>query len=282
MADEKKYVGSDAALPRLWERVKALVANKANVITSGKMLSYSTEEQVVGRWIDGKPLYQVTIETTTGSKINALKEIDLPTDDIERISSINGIMTDSYGGYIPVSGAFVSNDTSTCVKIAYDVSKKVLTIWCSQTNWLNAKICITVTYTKTTDTAESEVFDPVAFINKPNLWEPGKEYDFGDGVYGQRYIGTYKSNATKYQMTQIVLETTWSGYQIIQCGGGIQYEPNAVLQLGFGGNNQDGERNTFSTGLYGFRGSTLGVNVQIAQVNQTYSYDVWLLYTKTS
>lgn len=149
-------------------------------------------------------------------------------------------------------------------------------VWCLYTKSAEAEV---QAYLDPTSVAQK---DPVSMINKPNLWEPGKEYDFGDGVYGQRYIGTYKSNATKYQMTQIVLETTWSGYQIIQCGGGIQYEPNGVLQLGFSGNNQDGERNTFSTGLYGFRGSTLGVNVQIAQVNQTYSYDVWLLYTKTS
>lgn len=280
MTNSKKYVGDETALPRLWERVKALVANKANVITSGKMLSYSTEEQVVGRWIDGKPLYQVTIETTTGSKINTFKEIDLPTDDIERISSINGIMTDRYGVYIPVSGAFVTNDTSTCVKIAYDASKKVLTIWCSQTDWLNAKICITVTYTKTTDTAESEVFDPVAFINKPNLWEPGKEYDFGDGVYGQRFTGSVTHTAA-HTPQDIVLTSTIPDSLISSGGNWKRGSSKWTLPIG------QISAVAVSDRIYIDLSSTIVIDSKRGLLvifynngAQTSTYDIWVKYTK--
>jgi hypothetical protein len=33
-------------------------------------------------------------------------------------------------------------------------------------------------------------------INKPNLWLPNIEYDFGDNVYGKRITGSYNSTST--------------------------------------------------------------------------------------
>jgi len=36
----------------------------------GGSIDYSTTEQTIGTWINGKPLYQITVQTTTGNSTN--------------------------------------------------------------------------------------------------------------------------------------------------------------------------------------------------------------------
>lgn len=45
---------------------------------------YSTTEQVIGTWIDGKPLYQISVSLTSGIAIGSYGHISLPADLIVR------------------------------------------------------------------------------------------------------------------------------------------------------------------------------------------------------
>lgn len=52
---------------------------------------YSLEEKVVGRWIDGKPVYRSIIQTTTASNDNTTKMISVSNLNIDNIVSFHGI-----------------------------------------------------------------------------------------------------------------------------------------------------------------------------------------------
>lgn len=58
----------------------------------GDMHNYSTQEQVVGTWIDGKPLYEIVIEST-------LTSIDVSGLNIEKLIYSDALGSDqsSYG-----------------------------------------------------------------------------------------------------------------------------------------------------------------------------------------
>ena len=52
------------------------------------MHTYSTTEQVVGQWIDGKPIYEITLETTSTS-------INVSSLNIDRLLYTNAIGSDT-------------------------------------------------------------------------------------------------------------------------------------------------------------------------------------------
>ena len=101
----------------------------------------------------------------------------------------------SYDTSIYVDGVNVSSDTgslSTGTGIASTGSiviklKKnqevTFTIW-SQNSIPQINGMITMALVNTLN--ENKVLE---LMNKPNLWVVGQEYDFGDGVYGQRFTG---------------------------------------------------------------------------------------------
>ena len=57
------------------ENVEAAL-NNLNLRENQLDTHYSTDEQIVGRWIDGKPVYQKIIESTTSS-VGAWTGIDI-------------------------------------------------------------------------------------------------------------------------------------------------------------------------------------------------------------
>ena len=133
----------------LLARVVALENNSGSQ-SSGASASnnYSTDEQVVGTWIDGKPLYQKTIQITTPSSawghVASLSDVNL-----ENIVCYWGIL-------------FGSNLNRTAVGNAFGGShNEYFDIW---TDGSNVYVCVdqmhynkvayvTIQYTKTTDTS---------------------------------------------------------------------------------------------------------------------------------
>ena len=66
--------------------------------------SYSTEEQLIGTWIDGKPLYQKTVEFTTPSETSVQEYSYLPGipfSSIDNIISIDGWCKRADGWRVP-------------------------------------------------------------------------------------------------------------------------------------------------------------------------------------
>ena len=117
-------------------------------------------------------------------------------------------------------------------------------------------------------------------MQKPNTWTVGTEYDFGDGVYGQRFTGTITADAGTNKF--LTLSSVRTHDSIINFGGwfdpgdserhGINYTlngsswnatANVVIYKGSGSNNL-----------------ALWSCSSIARANSP--YDVWILYTKTN
>ena len=80
------------------------------IVSDGKVLEvsggvsqdiYSTEERVVGRWIDGKPLYRKCYQMTTPNKAGEIHWIgSCGIPDIDVMTNLIGIIKSaSEGGY---------------------------------------------------------------------------------------------------------------------------------------------------------------------------------------
>lgn len=119
--------------------VKAVVAGEV----------YSTEERVVGTWIDGKKIYQKSIQMTTPSA-NTTWAV------LMDVSSWNIDTFIDYHGYINNQGLdssimpFVdANGLTSGFSIAYEKTSGKL--YYAIHNWLNQPCVVTFKYTKTTD-----------------------------------------------------------------------------------------------------------------------------------
>lgn len=103
---------------------------------------YSTEEQVVGRWIDGKPIYRKVILNISGAQLNNF----VLAENVDSRISLSGMLTHVSTGFIyPLPNRSGSSDYVQ-TKIAND-------IWTLTTagNWTPYNAEAILEYTKTTD-----------------------------------------------------------------------------------------------------------------------------------
>lgn len=106
---------------------------------------YSTAEQTIGTWIDGKPLYRKVIDTLTLPS-NATVEYDITNLNIATITKLYG--TASYNnGQLAKPLPFVSSGTS---QIRLDVNDKKIRL-ITYESWSPYPSAIVIEYTKTTD-----------------------------------------------------------------------------------------------------------------------------------
>lgn len=109
-------------------------------------INYSTNEQVIGTWIDGKPLYQKTIE------LNGLSETsyfyDLSILGCETCISANGLIKLGSSGVNQwVTSPFLESG-NYMAGIMWQGSNNSI---CIKSNWGMSQAIITVQYTKITD-----------------------------------------------------------------------------------------------------------------------------------
>lgn len=104
--------------------------------------TYSTEEQIVGKWIDGKPLYQITVnkEFTETVVDNVDYQIAFVNDSIDYAIITSIVINKVAYPIFSVANAFLRKSTG------YLITKFQQT----SINPVNS-ICITLQYTKTTD-----------------------------------------------------------------------------------------------------------------------------------
>lgn len=112
---------------------------------------YSTEETVVGRWIDGKPLYRKVVFTT--SPASGQKIID-GISDVDSIVELRGFFEYLSGRWIPYPYMPATTDMTYLDKRA----DGYLYIFCvSSSSGANKNVIVIAEYTKTTDTATIEI-----------------------------------------------------------------------------------------------------------------------------
>lgn len=85
-------------------------ANVPGTAVSSNGLVYSTTEQVVGKWIDGKPIYQKTISFTTPSSTS--DDIIATINEVINIKSFEGIVERNDGRTFPVNFQYLDQGLS--------------------------------------------------------------------------------------------------------------------------------------------------------------------------
>lgn len=112
---------------------------------------YSTEETVIGSWIDGRPLYRKTWVAETPSEIGAYK----PIVSEDPVFYVINALPRTYGfvayntGNLPPINMYVTN---TNYIGTWFLNRKIQCI-IGGAGWANKTIYITLEYTKTTDQA---------------------------------------------------------------------------------------------------------------------------------
>lgn len=111
--------------------------------------TYSTNEMVIGKWIDGKPIYRKVIRTNTPTKANTttvVLSLENTVSDIIRTDGFIVVGSGSSKGYVPVNGSIIDNTTFKGA-------------WCSANEvymsvseyYINKQVTLILEYTKTTD-----------------------------------------------------------------------------------------------------------------------------------
>lgn len=122
--------------------------------------TYSTEETVVGTWIDGKPLYRLTcVGVPTGLVVTLADLSSIPIDTLTKVSG--GLVSRSSA----LPGGYATGTTST-------YGEKFVNIWvgeyalkCYSPGYASGTIVASVYYTKTTDTATIPTASAVSLMN---------------------------------------------------------------------------------------------------------------------
>lgn len=102
---------------------------------------YSTDEQIIGTWIDGKPLYQKTYDVGTDASIT----YSLPSY-INKVINFSGIIE----GFAPIP--YVSSSTNFCIYLFVDKDNNInIRKGSSIQSIASGTAYVTIQYTKTTD-----------------------------------------------------------------------------------------------------------------------------------
>ena len=176
-------------------------ASGTSVLSPGAVL-YDTKEKVIGKWINGKPIYQKTVTTTERVICNYIDYINVPCSNLP-----------------------VNIDNLLCCKISQDFysfymtvakidSDNVLKIWSSAPQGslgLNAGTYITLQYTKTTD--EPNSFRPEMIENISIM----RNLDFSN-IYSldEKIIGCWVNGKPIYQKVIYVniVDKDWHNIQL--------------------------------------------------------------------
>lgn len=114
-----------------------------NEYTGGENFhEYSTNERIVGRWIDGKPIYEKTLDFASAITVtsnNTFNSTGLPIGNIEKFID-SGVLLDTQSQAFPCAVGNVNNGTEIGFGITWAGSA-------SQRTFTG----LVIRYTKTTD-----------------------------------------------------------------------------------------------------------------------------------
>lgn len=123
-----------------------------SAIKVGTGTDYSTDEQIIGTWIDGKPLYQKTFSGTVSSA-NNISYVSIGAS-VDTFADGRGVLNNS----VPLIGVtnesvsagvsiFVNTNSAASNKNTFGIYSKPE----SQSAWVGKPYYLTLCYTKTTD-----------------------------------------------------------------------------------------------------------------------------------
>ena len=142
---------NDVSTEKLWSSKK----------TSESQAIHSTTEQVVGTWINGKPIYQKTFTGTTPSSGSTYPTVGTVVSysigaNVEYAISLYGYVMGSSGACIPLNVPLSSTQyvTSWVRTNDYTSDPNAVAVACGS-GLTSRPFAVTIRYTKTTDTASS-------------------------------------------------------------------------------------------------------------------------------
>lgn len=238
--------------------------------TLGTKDYYSEDEKVIGVWTDGKPLYRKTVTGNITAKNQSLFTVN---ENVDVMVSLRGY-TNTGVYYFPFNFT-QSGSTQRCVFYKKDTDSIEL----RSNEFISGEtFTVILEYTKTTDAVNSAVDTIGCYdITRPDLWPVGKEITFGNGLYGQRFTGTYSLSAKQWKSINL---STLIPLSIVDYGGTIQQSTwFNTLPLCYIGN--DGALQSEATIWYdpsNNTGLTMSIYFSTSQTNS--KYDVWVTYKK--
>lgn len=161
---------------------------------------YSTEEREIGVWTDGKPLYQKTIiinnpswsvEQSTNSYTFSYPLANVAAN-IETIYGLFGYGKRASGTRIPLNFARIDSSSDFTIFV---VRPQNSDIWFVCKYGSDQQLCVTLQYTKTTDTAGSGIWG-----TNGNL---AHHYSTNEQV-----VGTWVDGSTLYEKTYVLTSYT--------------------------------------------------------------------------
>ena len=141
-----------------WTPETSINVNNLNKMDQGiknanKLGICSTEEQVVGTWIDGKPIYRKVVKTTTPSK-GKKQTVDFQ-NNVDTMLPIKSYSLQSANGGVSLTLPYIVIGTSigACMSLCayYDRTNKQLVIENVGVDFMQGESCLICEYTKTTD-----------------------------------------------------------------------------------------------------------------------------------
>jgi hypothetical protein len=136
------------SLKNTLEAIKQKISGHEERITA--LEEYSTDEKVIGTWINGKPLYRKVIVSTTPSSTGWSDTwYNISSLNIETCVNIGGFFSGSDGRKMTLQWADATAGYQTVVSIKGNYLSCGL--GSSVSGWKNTSITVILEYTKTTD-----------------------------------------------------------------------------------------------------------------------------------
>lgn len=114
-------------------------------VNGNDLHEYSTEEKIVGKWIDGKPIYEKVINS--GYLLNSgIISIDVSSLNIDSFIQLRGMtFTDDKTQFRPIT---LGSSDNNAIRIDFSNNNIRIITW---SNWSAYNSFIVIQYTKTTD-----------------------------------------------------------------------------------------------------------------------------------
>lgn len=156
-------------------------------------------------------------------------------------------------------------------------------IWLDKDEYLNPQVL-----SRTADTYPASIVMEFGLIqgghpleNYPNTWSPGVEYDFGNGLYGQRFTGSVTTTAANKAKE---VKLTSDVYSNIIAFGGIWNRGTGKFSLPIGIISSTSGSVELISAIYvknNVSSSTDGLYASFLENGaNTTTYDIWVKYTK--
>ena len=257
-------VVTEDKLKDFYEDIKPFLGCPTYVTQEGDSEYYSTDEKVVGRWTDGKPLYQKFIDLGV---LTNNKTVNHNIANIDTIADVQGMAYNSSGQFLKLS--FINLSNSYYGSLIVDKTKiSILTSGITDRSGF-----VILQYTKTTDSAATTIEQkPTHYSTSEQVvgtWIDGKPIYQKTINFGTLGNATKKAVAHNISNLKAVVSFKASAWGTT---GGVYY---AFIIPNVGTNNQY---------TYDIAIDITGANIDITtQTDRTWlTAQVTLQYTKTT